>query len=87
MWNFLFGEHLKFKNKFPIYGVTWIPLPPRPQLQKEYVAKEPVYWNDFTLLDTATRYSRWGKKSYSIIFSRKIISVQEIYSNILFAKW
>ena len=37
---------------------------------KESVAKEPVYWNDFTLWDTATRYSRCGQKSYSIIFSR-----------------
>ena len=55
---------------------------------KEPVTKEPVYWNGFTLSDTGTRYSRCGQKSYSIIFSlvpvRKIISVQEIYSDSLF---
>ena len=56
---------------------------------KEPVAKEPVYWNDFTLWDTATRYSRDGQNSYFIIFSvpvRKIISVQEIYSDSFFGK-
>ena len=37
---------------------------------KEPVAKEPVYWNDFTLWDTATRYSRCGQILYYIIFSR-----------------
>ena len=31
---------------------------------------EPVYWNDFTLWDTATRYSWCGQKSYSMIVSR-----------------
>ena len=35
---------------------------------KEHVVKEPVYWNDLTLWDTATRYSRCGQKSYSIFF-------------------
>ena len=35
---------------------------------EEPVAKEPDYWNDFTLWDTSTRYSRCGQKSYSIIF-------------------
>ena len=35
---------------------------------KEPVAKEPVYWNDFTLWDTATRYSRCWQKLYSIFF-------------------
>ena len=37
--------------------------------RKKPVSKEPVYWNDFTLWDSATRYSRCGQKSYSIIFS------------------
>ena len=41
-----------------------------PWVHKEPVAKEPVYWIDFTLWDTATRYSQCGQKSYSIIFSR-----------------
>ena len=40
---------------------------------KEPVAKEPVYWNDFTLWDTTTRYSRCGQKSYSINFSRSSV--------------
>ena len=35
---------------------------------KEPVAKEPVYWNDFTLWDNATRYSRCGQKSYLYFF-------------------
>ena len=54
---------------------------------KEPVAKAPVYWNDFTLRGTATRYSRCGHDLYSIFFLapvRKIISVQEIYSDSLF---
>ena len=29
-----------------------------------FIAMTPVYWNDFTLWDTATRYSRCGQKSY-----------------------
>ena len=37
-------------------------------LVKEPVAKESVYWNDFILWDTATRYSRCWQKSYSIFF-------------------
>ena len=41
-----------------------------PLNSKEPVSKEPVFWNDFNLWDTATRYSRCGQKSYSIIFSR-----------------
>ena len=56
-------------------------------INKEPVAKESVYWNDFTVWDTATRYSRCGQKSYSLIFLvpvRKTISVQEIYSDGLF---
>ena len=59
-------------------------------IMKEPVAKEPVYWNDFTLWDTATRYSRCGQKSYSIILFVpvcKIISVHEIYSDSLFRVW
>ena len=54
---------------------------------KEPVVKEPVYWNDFTLWDTAARYSRCEQKLYSIFFLvpvRKIISVHEIYSETLF---
>ena len=35
---------------------------------KEPLAKEPAYWNDFTLWDTATIYSQCGQKSYSIIY-------------------
>ena len=57
--------------------------------KKEPVAKEPVYWNDFTLWDNATWYARCGQKSYSIIFFfpvGKIISLQEIYSDILFGR-
>ena len=56
-------------------------------LYKEPVAKEPVYWNDFALWDTTTRYSQSGQKSYASFFFvqvRKIISVQEIYSDSLF---
>ena len=37
-------------------------------IKKEPVAKEPVYWNDFSLLYTTTRYSRCGQKSCSYYF-------------------
>ena len=56
--------------------------------EKEPVAKEPVYWNDFALWDTATRYSRCGQNNHILWFSlvpvRIIISVQEIHSDTLF---
>ena len=57
---------------------------------KEHVVKEPVYWNDLTLCDTATRYSDVGRNHILYFFFvpvRKIISVQEIYSDSLFQEY
>ena len=55
---------------------------------KEPVAKEPVYWNDFTLWDAATRYSLcWQKLPFYTFFSfQSVKSFQhkEIYSDSLF---
>ena len=59
--------HRCIKAESSCTGPTLKKRPWRQQI-KEPVAKEPFYWNDFTLWDTATRYSRCGQKLYSRFF-------------------